>query len=214
MAADVSVFGAPYSTYVRAVRMALEEKGVAYELDPVGIIAEDEPPASHYARQPFGKIPAFEHAGFGLYETTAITHYIDEAFDGPALMPGTPKGNARVNQVISIIDGYAYKAMVWDVFVESVFAPQMGGATNPETVAAGLAAAETCMSALDEIIGEGDYLAGPNLSLADLQAYPDFFYFRMVPAGAAALESHPKLNAWMARMDARASAQATVPPEE
>jgi glutathione S-transferase len=31
------VFGAPYSVYVRAVRLALEEKDIAYELVPVDI---------------------------------------------------------------------------------------------------------------------------------------------------------------------------------
>jgi Glutathione S-transferase, N-terminal domain len=78
------VFGAPYSVYVRAVRLALEEKGVAYELVPVDIFAVDGPPSEHLTRHPFGKIPAFEHTGFCLYEAGAITRYIDEAFCRPA----------------------------------------------------------------------------------------------------------------------------------
>ncbi len=60
------VFGAPYSVYVRAVRLALEERGVAYELVPVDIFAPGGPPADHMNRHPFGKIPAFEHEGFRL----------------------------------------------------------------------------------------------------------------------------------------------------
>jgi glutathione S-transferase len=67
------VFGAPYSVYVRAVRLALEEKGVDYELVPVDIFASEGQPAEHMVRHPFGKIPAFEHAGFRLYEAGAIT---------------------------------------------------------------------------------------------------------------------------------------------
>jgi hypothetical protein len=43
------VFGAPYSVYVRAVRLALEEKGVAYELVPVDIFASDGPPPDFWA---------------------------------------------------------------------------------------------------------------------------------------------------------------------
>src|SRR5262244_2064840 len=74
------VFGAPYSVYVRTVRLALEEKGIAYELVPVDIFVPDGPPPEHMMRHPFGKIPAFEHAGFRLYEAGAITRYIDEAF--------------------------------------------------------------------------------------------------------------------------------------
>ena len=56
------VFGAPYSVYVRAVRLALEEKGVHYELVPVDIFASEGVPAEHKARHPFGKIPAFAEA--------------------------------------------------------------------------------------------------------------------------------------------------------
>ena len=74
------VFGAPYSVYVGAVRLALEEKGVHYELVPVDVFASGGPSPEHKARQPFGKIPAFEHAGFRLYEAGATTRYVDEAF--------------------------------------------------------------------------------------------------------------------------------------
>jgi glutathione S-transferase len=66
------VFGAPYSVYVRAVRLALEEKGVDYEFVPVDIFAPGGPTADHMKRHPFGKIPAFEHEGFRLYEAGAI----------------------------------------------------------------------------------------------------------------------------------------------
>ena len=37
----VTLFGAEYSVYTRIVRLALEEKGVSYRLEPVDIFAED-----------------------------------------------------------------------------------------------------------------------------------------------------------------------------
>ena len=106
------VFGAPYSVYVRAVRLALEEKGVQYELVPVDIFALGAVPPEHKSRHPFGKIPAFEHAGFRLYEAGAITRYIDEAFPGPRLQPDDARARARMNQIISILDSYAYRTLV------------------------------------------------------------------------------------------------------
>ena len=74
------VFGESYSVYARAVRLALEEKGVSYELVPVDIFAPGGPPREHKARHPFEKIPALEHAGFRLYEAGAISRYVDEVF--------------------------------------------------------------------------------------------------------------------------------------
>ena len=58
------LFGEPYSVYVRAVRLVLEEKNVAYELVPVDIFKPGGPPPEHYARHPFGKIPALSTPDF------------------------------------------------------------------------------------------------------------------------------------------------------
>ena len=211
---EVTLYGAPYSTYVRSARLTLEEKGVPYSLEEVDIMSEEGAPKEHYARQPFGKIPAFQHGDFQLYETTAIIHYIDEAFDGPALMPSDPQGRARANQVISLLDSYAYETCVWDVFVERIFVPSQGGKSNEETIADGLKTSETCMQALEDILGDDPYLAGSEVTLADLHAYPIFCYYRLAPEGAAAMQRHAKLCGWWDRMAARDSVKATLSPLE
>ncbi len=137
--------GAAYSVYVRTVRLALHEKGVAYDLVPVDVFAPGGPPADHLERQPFGKIPAFEHGSFRLYETGAISRYIDEAFDGPALQPGTPQHRARVNQIISIADSYIYPHLVWGVHAERIAKPS--AASRPIRLAAALAKSATRLDA-------------------------------------------------------------------
>jgi hypothetical protein len=58
----VVVFGAAYSVYVRAVRLALTEKSVPYELVEIDVFAPGGPPADYLVRQPFGRIPAFPHS--------------------------------------------------------------------------------------------------------------------------------------------------------
>jgi len=88
------LYGAAYSVYVRAVRLALAEKGVACRLVEVDVFAPGGPPPEHLARHPFGKIPAFEHDGFRLYEAGAISRYVDEAFEGPPLQPARPRERA------------------------------------------------------------------------------------------------------------------------
>ena len=106
----------------RGVRLALEERAVQYELVPIDIFAGGSRP-EHRARHPFGKIPAFEHDGFRLYEAGAITRYVDEALPGPRLQPEDPRGRARMNQIVSILDSYAYGTLVWDIYVERVYRP-------------------------------------------------------------------------------------------
>ena len=75
MNGGIVLYGAAYSVYVRAVRLALEEKGLAYRLEEIDIFAPEKVPSGYAARHPFGKIPAFEHDGLALYESDAIQEW-------------------------------------------------------------------------------------------------------------------------------------------
>jgi glutathione S-transferase len=154
------IFGAPYSVYVRAVRLVLEEKSIEYQLVPVDIFAPGGPPADYNTRHPFGKIPAFEHAGFCLYEAGAITRYVDEVFPGPRLQPDNPQSRARMNQIISILDNYVYRTLVWDIYVERVARPATGVAPEEGKIATALPRAEICLSAISELMGVPIGLSG------------------------------------------------------
>ena len=209
---DPILFGAAYSVYVRVARLALAEKGVPYRLEEVDVFGG--PPADYVRRHPFGRIPAFEHDGFRLYETAAITRYVDEAFPGPPLQPEAPRARARMNQVIGILDSYAYRTLVWDIFVERVRAPILGRPTDEARVAAALPKAATCLQALADLRGPGPWLAGPTLTLADLHAAPMFAYFLMAPEAASLLSRHPGVSEWWTLMSARPSLAETRSPLE
>jgi glutathione S-transferase len=207
------IFGAPYSVYVRVVRLALEEKGVRYGGVPVDIFASGGPPPDHRARHPFGKIPAFEHAGFRLYEAGAITRDVDEAFPGPRLQPEDPRGRARMNQIISILDSYAYRTLVWDIYVERVSRPTSGAAADEQKIAGALPKAEICLSAVAELTGEAPWLAGTAITLADLHAAPIVSVFQLAPEGDSLLGRENRLREWWARVSTRPSFVRTqVPP--
>ncbi len=81
------VYGPAASTYVWSVRLTLAEKGVTHELVEMPFGAHREEP--HLSRQPFAKVPAFEHDDFALYETQAIIRYVDERFPGRHCSPRT-----------------------------------------------------------------------------------------------------------------------------
>lgn len=205
------LFGASYSVYVRSARLALLEKGVDHDHVAVDVFAADGPPPEHLERHPFGKIPAFEHDGFRLYEAGAIMRYVDEAFAGPALQPAAPRQRARMNQILGILDSYAYPNLVWGIFVEQVSAPARGRATDQARLDAAIPKSETCLAALTELMGDAPFLAGDAVSLADLHAAPMLHYFRQAPLGAAMLARHPAIAAWCARIDPRPSMAASQP---
>jgi len=212
-ATEPSLFGASCGVYVRIVRLALAEKGVAYRL-----VERDRPeldaPPSIGPQLAFGRMPAFEHDGFVLTETAAITRYIDEGFAGPALQPASPRGRARMHQIISLLDNLAYHTLVWDIFVERVRAAFEGRAPDQARIAAALPIAEACLDELIELMADGPYLAGERVTLADLHAAPIMIYAHMSPEGAALMRARPALEAWLTRIGRRSCIEDTRTPLE
>ena len=87
---NIELIGLRISVYTRIACLALEEKEVDYTLREVDIFADGGPPADYLEQHPFGTIPCMKHDNFTLYETGAITRYVDEAFPGQALQPEAP----------------------------------------------------------------------------------------------------------------------------
>lgn len=210
MGGRVRLYGAGYSVYVRIARLALSEKGVDHELVPVDVFSEEGVTPAHRGRHPFGRIPAFEHGDFALYETGAIVRYVDEAFDGPPLQPAGPRERARCNQIIGVADAYAYRSLVWDIYVERVERPAQWHSPDEARIAAALPVARTCLGAITELMGNQPWLAGPELSLADLYLAPMIAYFVQAPEGEAMLRAHGRLAQWWDRIAARPSMTASA----
>jgi glutathione S-transferase len=209
MDAAVHLYGLARSVYTRIARLALEEKGVAYTLHEVEIFGPDGVPAAHLARHPFGRIPAFEHGDFKLYETNAITRYVDEAFQGPPLQPADAVRRARMNQIVGVLDAYAYRPMVWGVVVPRMRARPDGEPPDEARIADALAASARALDALDTLVAGTSHLAGAHLTLADLHAYPVLSCFAFAPEGAALLARHATLQRWLSAMRQRPSVQRT-----
>ncbi|HEX5318642.1 MAG TPA: glutathione S-transferase family protein [Stellaceae bacterium] len=204
------VYGPAGSTYVWSARLALAEKGVAHDLVDVGL--RDMRAPEHLARHPFGKIPAFEHDGFSLYETQAIMRYVDEAFPSAPLQPIDLHQFSRMNQIVGIVDAYAWRAIAAGICFPRIIAPLLGLPTDEAQIAKSIPQAKPCLSEIERIAGDDEFLAGDRVSLADLMVAPIVWYLGKTPEGPALLEPHAKLRAWMGRIADRQSFQVTKPP--
>jgi len=207
--ADIKLLGLSISVYTRIARMALEEKGIDYELEEVDIFADAGPPADYLALNPFATIPCLLHGDFVLYETSAITRYLNEIAPTVDLQPSTPVERARMNQIIGMLDSYCYRPMVWDVYVQRIVVPAGGGEADEARIAAALAGLRALLEQLNRWRGERGFLVGQALSLADLHLYPMLSYFTETAEGVAMLEAFPELQQWMRLMQLRQSVRAT-----
>jgi glutathione S-transferase len=102
---------------------------------------------------------------------------------GPAA-PKEPRSRARMNQIIGILDSYAYQTLVWDIYVERVARPASGTAADEQKIAGALPKAEICLTALADLMEDAPWLAGAAITLADLHAAPIVAVFRLAPKGA------------------------------
>ena len=207
--ADPTLYGPGYSTYTRSARLALEEKGVSYKHVEVDFLKGM--PEEQRARQPFSKVPAFEHDSVQLYETCAIERYVDEAFAGPGLQPGDPRLRARMTQIISILDSYTYGPTIGQLVIQRLVAPIMGGTPDEVAIEAALPDVRNCMSTLEQLLGGQTFLIGDNLSLADLHLAPIFSYFSATPESGPILEDKQGLQRWWENIKSRESMAKTEP---
>jgi len=206
------VYGPAYSTYTRTARLVLEEKGIEYKLEEVDILQGAGQSPAHLARQPFGKVPAFEHDGFRLYETIAITRYIDEAFPGPKLQPADAKRRARMMQFMSVSDAYTYPNCIGKVVWQRGVVPLLGGKSDEKIIADAMPMVEKVVAALETLADNaGPLLCGADLTLADLHLAPVMAYFSGTPEGNKLLSGAPRLNRWWQSISKRPSVVKTQP---
>jgi len=206
-AATVSLLGDPRSTYTRTARMGLAEKGVKYTLERT---APRTPEI--LAVHPFGKIPAFRDGDFELFETSAILRYVDESFDGPALIPTMIRDRARCEQWVSAINAYCYDAMVRRYVLQYIFPRGADGKPDRVVIDGAIKDVTDHLAVLDRAYANGSYLAGSAMSIADLFLAPILAYVEAMPEGKALFGAAPNVGRAQAVMRERVSFKETEPP--
>lgn len=204
-----TLYGFALSPFVRAVRIALHEKGIAHDHQPHGF--EELKSAAYGAINPFRKMPAWVAAdGFAVYETPAILRYLDEAEAGVALTPVAPRERATMAQWVGVAGSYLYPVGITQLVVQRVVTPLMGGSADEAVVSAAAVATGGHLDALEAAL-RGDWLASAAFSQADIMVGVMLDLIDLTPEGAALVEARPATRAFLGRLRARASFAATFP---
>ncbi|WP_346293437.1 glutathione S-transferase family protein [Sphaerothrix gracilis] len=194
--AKLTLYGTPDSTYVRTTRLLLEEAEIDYDLESVGIFNGENETADYLAKNPFGKVPTLDIGGELLYETAAIAPYLDAVFASTQFTPAEPVAQARMRQVISIVDSYLYAPAVGSIVIQRLIVPQQGGQADEAEVKAAVEPAQKAVNAIEAIAVGNPYVLGDRLSLADFYLMPIFKYLSQTPEFESVMAEAPKLKAW------------------
>lgn len=194
--AKLILYGTPVSTYVRTVRLLLESAGVDYTLKKIDIFNGENQSAEYLSKNPFGKIPTLEVDGELLYETAAITEYLNIVFAAHKFSPSEPMLQARMRQIIAIIDSYLYAPAIKTIVIERLIVPSQGGKTDSDLVKKALTPAQRAVEAIESLAVASPYLLGSEVSIADFYLIPIFIYLSQTLEFEAITVQTPKLRSW------------------
>jgi glutathione S-transferase len=218
------------SPYCNKVRRILHLKRQPYRIREVPVSRS----FSVKRINPVGKLPCLEHDGHYVSDSTDIAHYLEEKFPDPPLLPKDPelRGFCHILEDWADESLYFYEMFLrftlphnsrrWvpelaksDVplmrklaptlvprMLGSVLKKQGLGRKSLESV---LKDIERHVAAVSDILGDGHWLVGDSLTLADIAVFVMFECLRGTPEGSKIIMSHPGVTAWMERVD-RASA--------
>jgi glutathione S-transferase len=206
---EVIVHTVPGSPFARAVMATLEEKQVAWRLAPLTPKQLREP--LHLARNPFGRMPAIEHADFTLYETQAIVRYIDRVWPEPPLTPKDPRAAAHMDQAMNVNDWYLFQGCGNVIGFQRVVGPKVLGLTPDEAaIAAAMPHARRVFAELARLLGSRPYFGGDQISLAEMMLIPQVDFLSQSPEWSELTAALPNLVTWFQRTSARPSFKATT----
>ena len=112
---------------------------------------------------------------------------------------------------MNISDWYLFQGVGNVIVFQRLLKPfLMGGTADEAAIEAAMPAGHKVFKELSRLLGGQDYFAGEAMTLADIQVAPQMDFLAATPEWAALTAETPNLVAWLARMNARPSMQATT----
>jgi len=185
------------------VKIALAEKGLAWDGVTVSLAKKDQKRPEHLRRNPYGKIPVIDDDGKILFESCIINEYLDEKYPNPPLMPKDPFMRGRGRILVDYALNYLHEPY-WALRGEML---KKESERNVALIDEKRRTLRKLLEYLEEALGDKPYFVG-DFSLTDIAVIPRFL--RMETYGAMPAPTLPELSQWLERMKERSSVQAIL----
>lgn len=202
---SVTVYDHPLSPYAQKVKIALAEKGVAFDAPLPPGIGIGTTQGDFAAASPRGEVPALLHGDLAIFDSTIILEYLEERWPQPALLPADPAQRARVRMLEDVMDTH-FEAITWGLSEVQNFG-RASGELATTLLSRGAEQIAAWYQWLEARLGEREWFNGDAFGYGDLAVVPYVNgaagFGHLPPADSA-------LAAWLGRANARPSVQACV----
>ena len=197
------IYGSSLSPYVRKVLAFAGEKRIEFDLQPTGFPNHSP---EYLEASPFRKMPAMRDGDYALADSSAIVHYLEAKHPDPALIPADPRLRGKTVWYEEFADTILV-ACGAKIFFNRIVAPRFMGRPG-DLEAAEQAELNDLPPILDYLEktgpGDGGYLVGDALTLADIAVAGPFANFRHTQTRVCP-EKYPHTVAYVDRILSRPS---------
>lgn len=200
----ITLWGRSTSANVQKVRWALGELGLAYDHIPLGGRFGGNKTAEYLAMNPNGKVPTLRDGDLALWESHAIVRYLAARYGAGSLWLTDPVARADCDRWTDWTATTFQPAWI-DVFWRFYRTPRER--RDLPRVAGLIAEAERCFAIMDGQLGRTRYLAGDDLTYADIASGIAMYRWTTMGIENAV---HANVERWHAELRTRAAYRAAV----
>jgi glutathione S-transferase len=194
----------PLSSYAQKVKIALREKGLAFDLETPQALGSGNSTGPFAAASPRLEVPTLIDGDARIFDSTIILEYLEDKFPAPPLLPRDPAARANARMIEELCDTL-YEAVNWGLSEIRWFKRAEGEQAEKMKATAARQTAEL-QGWLTDRLGDAQWFNGASFGWADLSVAPyvnrSFHYGFGTPSGSP-------LDKWRDRIRERPSVAKT-----
>ena len=193
------VYEHPLSPYAQKVKIALDEKGIAYEAK-MPVVGSGQPDREFLKANPRGEVPALIDGEDSIFDSTIILEYIEDKWPAPPLLTGNPAARAKARTIEEVMDTH-FEPINWGMGEVKWFKRATGErARTLEASAHGQA--RGIYAWLTRHLGDAPWFNGDAFGWADLSVVP---YLNTAAAYGIGPDESSPLGKWLMRVNEKPS---------
>src|ERR1700742_4968802 len=194
------VYEHPLSPYAQKVKIALDEKGIAYEAKMPVAIGSGQPDHTFLKSNPRGEVPSLIDGDAAIFDSTIILEYIEDKWPTPPMLPKDALARAKARTIEEVMDT-SFEPINWGLG-EIKWFRRASGERARTLEARASNQARGIYEWLTRQLGDGEWFGGETFGLGDLSVVP---YLNGARGNGIGPDEGSKLGQWLKRANARPS---------